>query len=154
MIKKLYEYIKNKISVIETEVWDFTTGDSRVIDPTLSNNQFAYGVGLYLVPIGYCNNRWHLQFVLCSQINKSSPKAVINIIFTLNFQKFSNSKRYMTSSTSTQTMTSSLSLNRLPGGAFFDAVGGGNTCLIYFAIAFLVRSIFHRNFWSRVKMWF
>ena len=32
-------------------------------------------------------------------------------------------------------------------GSFFWC---GNTCLINFAIAFLVRSIFHRNFWSRV----
>ena len=40
----------------------------------------------------------------------------------------------------------------VPGGAFFGAVGGGNTCLIYFAVAFLVRSIFLRNFWSRVKI--
>ena len=31
-------------------------------------------------------------------------------------------------------------------GAFFGAVGGGNTCLIYFAIAFLVRSIFSPKF--------
>ena len=31
-------------------------------------------------------------------------------------------------------------------GSFFGAVGGGNTRSIYFAIAFLVRSIFPRNF--------
>ena len=43
-------------------------------------------------------------------------------------------------------ITTETLVTMVPEGAFFGAVGGGNTCLIYFAIAFLVRSIFLRNF--------
>ena len=40
----------------ETEVWDFNNGDSKMVDPTPPNWHVIYGVGLYLVPSGYCNN--------------------------------------------------------------------------------------------------
>ena len=55
MNEKVYEYIKNKFSVVETEVWDLNNGDSRIVDPTLPSND-GWGMGIYLVPSGYCSN--------------------------------------------------------------------------------------------------
>ena len=45
--------MKNKFSV-ETELWDFNNGDKRFIDPTLTSNDYGYGMGIYLVPSGFC----------------------------------------------------------------------------------------------------
>ena len=54
--KKLYKYIKNKFSA-ETEILDLSNGDSRIIDPALKSETYFDGVGLYIVPMGFCRNQ-------------------------------------------------------------------------------------------------
>ena len=39
----------------ETEIWNVTNGDNRIIDPTLPGNNYAVGIGLYLVPVDFCS---------------------------------------------------------------------------------------------------
>ena len=57
MNDKLHQYIKNKLSVAETEIWDFSKSESRVVDPTLQTSHFNDGLGIYLVPTGFCGNQ-------------------------------------------------------------------------------------------------
>ena len=47
-------FIKNKFSVV-TEIWDLNNGDSRVVNPTLPNSDYGWGMALYLVPVGFCS---------------------------------------------------------------------------------------------------
>ena len=57
MNQKVYQYIKNKFSVVETEVWDFDNGGFiGTVDPTLPKGDYLYGIAMYLVPTGYCSN--------------------------------------------------------------------------------------------------
>ena len=42
------------LSPLTTEVWEFTTGDKKQINPILKNRHYEAGSGLYLVDIGYC----------------------------------------------------------------------------------------------------
>ena len=55
MNDKVYKYIKDKFSVVETEKWDLNNGDSRIVVPTLQSGDYAWGTGKYLVPSGYCS---------------------------------------------------------------------------------------------------
>ena len=41
---------------VVTEVWDLN-GKSRIVDPTPENEFYAFGMGIYLVPSGYCSNQ-------------------------------------------------------------------------------------------------
>ena len=57
MNQNLYQCIKNKFSVVETEVWDFNNGDMRTVDPTLTQGwPYAAGIAIYLVPNRYCGD--------------------------------------------------------------------------------------------------
>ena len=55
MSEKVYKYIKNKFSMVETEIWDLNIGDTRTVQPNLPND-YRYGIAVYLVPSGYCSN--------------------------------------------------------------------------------------------------
>ena len=56
MNQKVYQGIKKKFSVVETEVWDLSNDDSRIVDPTLDSETYGWGIAIYLVPTGYCSN--------------------------------------------------------------------------------------------------
>ena len=56
MNEKLYQYITIKFS-LETEIWDLNNGDSRTVDPTLQGDHYVWGIGIYLVPSGFCSNQ-------------------------------------------------------------------------------------------------
>ena len=48
---------ENSMGTIETEVWDFKTGENRTIEPTLSQNEYSQGIALDFIGIpkeGYC----------------------------------------------------------------------------------------------------
>ena len=38
----------------ETEIWQFTNGNNKIINPTLPNMDYIHGIGLYLVPFDFC----------------------------------------------------------------------------------------------------
>ena len=38
----------------ETEIWAVTDETHKVVNPILSNAQYMYGIGLYIVPFNYC----------------------------------------------------------------------------------------------------
>ena len=42
-------------SKLQTEIWDFVNGSNKVIDPTLRNFAYSYGIGLYIVPFNFCS---------------------------------------------------------------------------------------------------
>ena len=75
MNEKFYQYIKNKFSVVETEIWDFSNGDNRIVDPALPIN-YIIGTGIYPVPIGFCSNQWYFPFVLFNEINHLLPSPI------------------------------------------------------------------------------
>ena len=41
-------------STIPTEVWDFTTGDNKEINPVLDHARYDAGSAVYLVDLDYC----------------------------------------------------------------------------------------------------
>ena len=41
-------------SALETEIWNFTSGSQKEVNPTLPSGLFVYGIGLYLVPFDFC----------------------------------------------------------------------------------------------------
>ena len=45
----------NTLSDAETEIWDFINGSNRLIDPTLGDREYMYGIGLYIVPFDFCS---------------------------------------------------------------------------------------------------
>ena len=47
---------KNIFSDAETEIWNLTNGNNKVVDPTLPNSHYAWGMGLYIVPFDFCTN--------------------------------------------------------------------------------------------------
>ena len=51
MNEKRYQYIQNKLS-LEIEIWDFNNDDTRIVDPTLPNGDYRFGIAVYLVPTG------------------------------------------------------------------------------------------------------
>lgn len=57
MNENLIQYIKNKFSVIETEIWNFNNNDTRTVDPGLQKNRYGYGMGIYRVPTHFCRNQ-------------------------------------------------------------------------------------------------
>ena len=56
MNEKQYQIIE-QLSVVETEVWNFSSGDIRIIDPALPRSEYAVGIGLYLVPLDFCSKQ-------------------------------------------------------------------------------------------------
>ena len=38
----------------ETEIWNFTNGDNKIVNPTLKNGYFSEGIGLFIVPFDFC----------------------------------------------------------------------------------------------------
>ena len=57
MDQKIYQYIKYKLSVVETEIWNFNNHNTTLIDPALPSDDYKWGIGIYLVPTGFCNNQ-------------------------------------------------------------------------------------------------
>ena len=57
MNQKNYEFIKYKLSVVETETWDYNNDDTSIIDPALPSDDYKWGIGIYLVPTGFCSNQ-------------------------------------------------------------------------------------------------
>ena len=57
MNKNFYQYIKYKLSVIETEIWNFSNNENKIVDPALQDNTYLWGVGHYLVPTGFCGDQ-------------------------------------------------------------------------------------------------
>ena len=47
---------KNIFSDAETEIWDFIDESNQVVGPTLPDGDYAWGIGLYLVPFNFCSN--------------------------------------------------------------------------------------------------
>jgi len=41
-------------SALETEIWNLTNEDHKVTNPTLPNDHYLVGIGLYIVPFDYC----------------------------------------------------------------------------------------------------
>ena len=38
----------------ETEIWNFTSESHKVVSPTLPNEDYESGIGLYIVPFNFC----------------------------------------------------------------------------------------------------
>ena len=38
----------------ETEVWELENEIGTIINPTLPDGEYAYGLGLYIVPFNFC----------------------------------------------------------------------------------------------------
>ena len=47
-------WIKLKFSDALTEIWNLTSGDTKIIDPTLGDGMHKVGIGLFLVPDNFC----------------------------------------------------------------------------------------------------
>ena len=45
---------KNIFSDAETEIWNLFNGDNRLINPTLPEDDYRNGIGLYIVPFDFC----------------------------------------------------------------------------------------------------
>ena len=41
-------------SDLETEIWNSTDETNKVINPTLPNDHYSHGIGLYIVPFNFC----------------------------------------------------------------------------------------------------
>ena len=51
MNENFYQYISSKLSVVETEIWNFNDNENKVVDPTLpGDDTYTWGMGIYLVP--------------------------------------------------------------------------------------------------------
>ena len=42
---------------MSTEIWNMNDGTSFLSEPILTENQFAIGIGLFLVKSDFCNNQ-------------------------------------------------------------------------------------------------
>ena len=40
---------------LDTEIWDFESTKTEIINPTLTSGHYAYGMGLFTVEAGFCN---------------------------------------------------------------------------------------------------
>ena len=38
----------------ETEIWNFANENHKIINPTLPNVHYSYGIALYIVPFDFC----------------------------------------------------------------------------------------------------
>ena len=38
----------------ETEIWNVTNKTNKVVNPTFSNGDYEWGIGLYVVPFNFC----------------------------------------------------------------------------------------------------
>ena len=56
--KSELKHLKREIFIstlrVETEVWELSNGNNKVINPTLSAGHYAYGIGIYAVHFDYC----------------------------------------------------------------------------------------------------
>ena len=52
--------IEKNFSDKETEIWDFINGDNKIVNPTLKNDYFLGGIGLYIVPFDFCTKQKQL----------------------------------------------------------------------------------------------
>ena len=75
----------------------FNTGDSSVIDPKLKNADYTLGVGLYLVPFGFCSSvknwtLWHQVDFIFVQIEFENITLCILTIFLFSVAWFGKSE--------------------------------------------------------------
>ena len=49
-----YFLIIDFFSDLETEIWNFGNETNRVVNPTLPNNDYRYGIALFIVPFNFC----------------------------------------------------------------------------------------------------
>ena len=49
-----YFLIIDFFSDLETEIWNFTNESNKVVNPILSDVDYAAGTGLYIVPYNFC----------------------------------------------------------------------------------------------------
>ena len=54
--KNIFLSIYRKLRFVETEIWDFSNGENKIIDPSLPDGNYRVGIGLYLVPADFCSN--------------------------------------------------------------------------------------------------
>ena len=50
-----------------TEVWEFETGNNKIIDPLLQDGGYRAGIALYVVDADFCKKWYHL---FCAEKNK------------------------------------------------------------------------------------
>ena len=48
-------------SDLETEIWNFTNENHKLINPTLASGHYNIGIALYIVPFDFCTtlNLWN-----------------------------------------------------------------------------------------------
>ena len=46
--------IKSLFSPLVTEVWEFENGNNKIIQPTLPDDDYAFGIALYVVEKDFC----------------------------------------------------------------------------------------------------
>ena len=49
-----YFLIIDFFSDLETEIWNFTNESNKVVNPILPDDDYAVGIGLYIVPFNFC----------------------------------------------------------------------------------------------------
>ena len=49
-----YFLIIDFFSDMETEIWNVTNETNKVVNPTLQNEDYVMGIGLYIVPFNFC----------------------------------------------------------------------------------------------------
>ena len=37
-----------------TEIWQLENGESKIVNPTLTNGDYIYGIGLFAVDFNFC----------------------------------------------------------------------------------------------------
>ena len=42
------------LSYLDTEIWEFEAGNNNVIDPSLPDWDYAYGIALFVVDADFC----------------------------------------------------------------------------------------------------
>ena len=64
--------LKSLFSQLVTEVWELENGKSKIIEPTLPDNEYAVGIALYVVEKDFCK-KWKSilsKLVLGKDLNK------------------------------------------------------------------------------------
>ena len=45
----------------ETEVWELSNGNNKVINPTLPSTHYRYGIGIYAVDFDFCRKKLEIS---------------------------------------------------------------------------------------------
>ena len=83
MNEKLNQYLTNKFSGLATEIWNFNNNDKRIVDPVLAPLTYAFGIGAYLVPAGFCSKQSLMkQSVIDESIIDEATSAMTTLAMT------------------------------------------------------------------------